>query len=376
MNEAPYRGAIGYPVKKESSQDRIEQYTSPYSLLLEIIDEQLNAEVIACVLEQTSLFGGNLVLGGAIVLQRKAVNKSTIIAGEQVDYVDSEDELGNEGISPKSLNIVECFTDEAVGVALEIGQPIHVETSVWDKAGGVRVDINIDEITKNEKPNSAKSLPILQSSRGFNGVSTEGEKVSSIEDTNSVRMPLSTTASMFDRFQMIQSSSSTVDNTVFSTYSPVSSIDEYDSLTNDDKARILLKMESFQGTLPRPRVVRSTTPSALDILLLPLIDESVRRQYLIRDAEERGDIETANSLRADMSPRQSLLERVQTARKSGFEEEAERLENEAELLKATRADFTQDEGSYSKFLDRDDWYERETQARIARYKKSKASNND
>jgi hypothetical protein len=111
-------------------------------------------------------------------------------------------------------------------------------------------------------------------------------------------------------------------------------------------------------------------PSALDELLLPLIDESVRRQFLIRDAEERNDVDTANALRAEMSPRQALLERAQAARELGLNDEAQRLENEAEMLKATRADFSQDEGAYNRFLDRDDWYERETQARIARYKKS------
>ena len=372
VNEAPYRGAIGYPAKKESSEDRIEPYTSPYSLLLEIIDEQLNAEVVACVLERVSLFEGNLVLGGALLLKRKVINKSTTIAGERVDYMDSEGDLGNEGLSPQSLYVVECFTDEAVGATLEVGLPIYIESSVWDRAGDVRVEIAVDETPKNEFLTAASNLPILRPSGSFHDISIEGERVPSSEDAKSVRIPLPTNAGIFDStFKMMQPLSTAADTSVFSTYSPVGSLDEYDSLTDDDKARILLKMESFQGKLPRPRVVRSSTPSALDTLLLPLIDESVRRQYLIRDAEERGDIDTANSLRAAMSPRQSLLERARAARESGFEEEAERLENEAELLKATKADFTQDEGSYSKFLDRDDWYERETQARIARYKKSK-----
>jgi hypothetical protein len=182
---------------------------------------------------------------------------------------------------------------------------------------------------------------------------------------------MSTSASIFDKaIQMIQPSPDTSNAPVFSTYSPVGSLDEYDSLSDDDKARILLKLESFQGVLPRPRVARASTPSALDDLLLPLVDESVRRQFLIRDAEERNDVDTANALRAEMSPRQALLERAQAARELGLNDEAQRLENEAEMLKATRADFSQDEGAYNRFLDRDDWYERETQARIARYKKS------
>jgi hypothetical protein len=182
---------------------------------------------------------------------------------------------------------------------------------------------------------------------------------------------MSTSASIFDKaIQMIQPTSNANNAPVFSTYSPVGSLDEYDSLSNDEKARILLKMESFQGILPRPRVARASTPSALDDMLLPLIDESIRRQFLIRDAEFRNDVDKANALRAEMSPRQALLEQAEAAREIGLPDEAERLENEAEMLKAMRADFTQDEGAYNRFLDRDDWYERETQARIARYKKS------
>jgi hypothetical protein len=64
----PYRGAIGYPAKLDSGEDIFERsalpYSSPYELLLEIIEEQLNSKVVGCVLEPASLLEGNLVLGG------------------------------------------------------------------------------------------------------------------------------------------------------------------------------------------------------------------------------------------------------------------------------------------------------------------------
>ena len=47
------------------------------------------------------------------------------------------------------------------------------------------------------------------------------------------------------------------------------------------------------------------------------------------------------------------------------------MEEEAELYKALRADVTQDEFAYDRFLDRDEWYERETRARLKRLDKSK-----
>ena len=109
-------------------------------------------------------------------------------------------------------------------------------------------------------------------------------------------------------------------------------------------------------------------------MLLPLIDESIRRKHQIRDAERRGDIVEAEELRRQVSRRQTALELAERARSEGYEDEAERLGDEADTYKSSRADFTQDEGSYSRFLDRDDWYERETQARIKRLDKSKFGN--
>ena len=368
--EAPYRGAIGYPPKREDPVERVQQYTSPYSLCREIINEQLNAEVVACVLEKTSLLEGNLVLGGAIVLERKGKTKSTKFAREEIKFDDNTGDCVQKNVSPQSFYIVECFSDEAIGIAIETGLPMYVESGIWEKAARRLVEINIEEASKDLNSSVISSLPILRPMVGFE-ISVEGERVSSTQDANAVRIPLSSSSGIFDRaYLTIQSKQEEKDSSVFSSYSPVGSLDEYDSLTYDDKARILLKLESFQGTLPRPRVVRSTA-SALDKILLPLIDETVRRQYFIRDAEERDDIDTANMLRSEMSSRHSLVERAEVARKNGQLKEAERLENEAQLLKASRADFTQDEGGYSRFLDRDDWYERETQARIARYKKSR-----
>ena len=97
---------------------------------------------------------------------------------------------------------------------------------------------------------------------------------------------------------------------------------------------------------------------------MPLIDESVRNEYNIREAERRGDFSLANDLRNNKSDRQKAKEQVEAARREGNEDVAKEWENEAEFLESLRADVTQDEGSYSRFLDRDDWYERDRQ-RIA-----------
>ncbi len=397
-NPPPYRGAIGYPPILDSKEELFEQcilpYSSPYELLLEIIDEQLNSVVVGCVLEQTSLFEGNLVLGGALLLQRKGVPKSSTLLGEMVSYTDEDDDLGNDGVLPNSMYVVECFSDEAVGMALASGVSIFVEESLYERAGGRSAQLDVESaasfLTKGDVVMNAglgaamNRIPLIRPLDGsFFLPQTEGESVASERESSFVRIPLIANPSVFDRF-LPTTSSATTSRSVFSTFSPVANLDEYDKLTDDAKVRLLLKLESFTGSLPRPRAVRASIasasreydngtsrPSILDDLLVPLIDESIRRQYWIRDAERRKDYAEADRLRAKISPRQAALEKAKRARDEGLEEKAAQFEEEAELYKALRADVTQDELAYDRFLDRDEWYERETRARLKRMDKSK-----
>jgi hypothetical protein len=401
-NPPPYRGAIGYPPILDSKEEMFEQsilpYSSPYELLLEIIDEQLNSVVLGCVLENTSLLDGNLVLGGALLLQRKGVPKSSTILGEIVTYTDDDDNLGNDGVLPKSMYVVECFVDEVVGVALSSGVPIFVEEDLYERAGGRSAELDIESVEEVAASfvtfvNTTIDVgvgaainripPVRPMDEFLLSPQIEGGRVSSESESNRLRIPLTTSPSVFDGFPTTTSSDSS--RSVFSTFSPVNSLDQYDNLTDDAKVRLLLKLESFTGSLPRPRAVRTSMastsrgeyedglspPSLLDELLVPLIDESIRRQYRIRDAERGKDYAEAAELRAQISPRQAALEKAQRAREEGLDEKAAQMEEEADLYKALRADITQDESAYDRFLDRDEWYERETRARLKRLDKSK-----
>ena len=391
-NPPPFRGAIGYEAMldtKSELEESVLPYTSPYELLIEIIGEQLNSDIIGCVLEPTSLLEGNLVLGGALLLKRRGVAKSTTIAGEEVLYTDDNDDYGNLGILPRSMYVVECFVDEVVGFALEANLPLLVEERIRQRAG--RIEVGIDENVSKGLGSDDLSysfvdrVPVIQRLDGkpFEA-QIEGERISSEQDSNSVRVPISTDPQLFGGPGQVPESSTAQSTSVFSTFNPVESLDEYDGLSDDGKARLLLRLESFSGALPRPRAVRQSAssdsysegaaPTLLDEMLLPLIDESIRRKHQIRDAERRGDIVEAEELRRQVSRRQTALELAERARSEGYEDEAERLGDEADTYKSSRADFTQDEGSYSRFLDRDDWYERETQARIKRLDKSKFGN--
>jgi len=326
-----------------------------------------------------------------LLLKREGVPKTTTLLGEVISYADDDDALGNEGVLPRSLYVVECFADEAVGMAMASGMPVLVERVVYDRAGGIQVELDSDAASSVVAENRTllsvtDRVPPVRPSDGPYLPQVEGERVTSEKESNLVRIPMTTNPGLFDGpVDGSSAPSSSAGRSAFSSFVPVRSLGEYDALTDDAKARLLLKLESFAGTLPRPRAVRSPSrvagrdygdgspppPSILDEILLPLIDESVRGQYRIRDAERRGDLDGADALRALASPRQAALERAQRAREDGLEDEALRMEEEAELYGALRADVTQDEMSYSRYLDRDEWYERETRARIKRLDKTK-----
>ena len=315
-----------------------------------------------------------------------------------MSYTDDDDDLGNMNVLPRSMYVVECFSDEAIGMAIAANMPIFVEQDIRDRAGKVEVEMDVKETASIKIDNGGESNQVedMDSLSYYNRVPLvrpldesfaskfEGERISSQREEDVVRVPLTTNPDIFDGSSQAPSTSSS--RSVFSTFNPVKSLDEYDSLTDDGKARLLLKLESFTSILPRPRAIRmsetsnnnsgdydkGSPPSILDELLLPLVDESIRRQYRTRDAERRKDFEEADRLREKASPRQVALERARQAHEDDeLSEDTILAEEDAELYKALRADITQDEGAYSRFLDKDEWYERETQARIKRLDKSK-----
>ena len=69
--------------------------------------------------------------------------------------------------------------------------------------------------------------------------------------------------------------------------------------------------------------------------------------------------------------RQIAKEKAARAADEGEPEVAKYWEQEAEVYGSLRADVTQDEGSYSRFLDADEWYERERRKTAARVDRKK-----
>jgi hypothetical protein len=356
----PYRGATGYDPRRSDSGTLRKSYCSPYDLLNEVLRDQLQAEVIGAVLENSSLL--QTVVGGAIVLRRLPKRDSISIAGETLTMDDSSNDLGNPNVTGGTTIVVECDADEAISMALACGLPVKVETDLFERAN---VMCKLQE--SSEHPTSAKTaLPYWLTMDSNLSILAEGQMLnqSTTESILAVRTP--NFRSLFDTFFDPRAPSSSV----FPTDNPIQALGEYDSLSSRDKAQTLQSLSNFDGRLPRPRILREQ-PEALDNLLIPLIDESVRRQYLIRDAMQRGDMETVQQLESTKSRRQIAKEKAATARYEGADEAALYWENEARFLETLRADETQDEDSYSQWLDRDEWYERRRASMAKKVDKSK-----
>jgi hypothetical protein len=271
--------------------------------------------------------------------------------------------------------LVECSVDEAVGMALVSNVPLLVESEIWDKASGLATQLPRQEQNENVMDNLVQWIPDQDLSFLLEG---QARNMSESQNTSPLRIPRTTT-SLFDAlFESNPSGSQSSSSTLFPTDNPIQSLQEYDSLSVSDKAQTLMKMSNFDGRLPRPRVLRanaangsngSMSPGPLDDLLLPLIDESVRRQFLIRDAERRKDYDAIRDLEARKSRRQLAKEMAEEAKQVGDDESAILFESEAEFYASLRADVTQDEGSYTCFLDQDEWYARDRQALVKKLDK-------
>lgn len=369
-SDAPYRGAIGYKPTIDSKQEMFKKsilpYSSPFELMLEIINEQLYADVIGCVIENTSLFNGSVVLGGALVLQRRTVKKEVNIDGERIEINDTENTLGNDELIGGDVIIVECDCDEAIGMAITCGLTVCIEHTIWDQA-----QVSCRMLSKKESGDDTNNIPPLVKSIDSNIILKRqggGEQSQGI--------PIQVPRAPRDEFESLFTPSQT--QNVFNTDNPVTSLSQFDEMSVQVKAQLLLSLESFKGKLPRPRTLRQSTQNydgsvkqnPLDRMLLPLIDESVRRQFLIREAKLKGDEARVKLLQQDKSMRQLAKEKAELA---SDDDVALAWEEEAEFYASLRADVTQDEGSYSSFLDRDEWYERDRRAVTERNKKKYGS---
>ena len=125
---------------------------------------------------------------------------------------------------------------------------------------------------------------------------------------------------------------------------------EFRSMSPQDKRLSLIK--SGAEDIPK----RRQGPQELDLAMLSYLDETVRREARIALATEAGDWDAVAKLNEGKSKRGLLKDRIRAAVEAGDAELVAQLEEEFARLTTARLDPTQDEGSYQKDLDVDDWY--------------------
>lgn len=376
----PYRGAYGYAPyvdsRKEMFANSILPYSGPFDLLCELINDQLRADVVGLVLEDTWLLDG-LIIGGACAIERKPLieEKTVRIEEENIVYQTEVEDTKADLVSSKDTQIVECDSEEVIAMAAHLNYPISVEKEIWN-------DTKI-RISTNQKQNkSLENIPVVvpldeyeleKQSSSTPSSSVDEEPTNDKEE--SMFSGIKTTSSLFDR--------PSNDDNLFRKNIPVPSLGYFDSMNIREKAALLLSLESFKEKLPRPRIIREyeirrrtskNIRNPLDNLLLPLIDESVRRQYERREALRSGDLKKAELLQINRSRRQQAKELADAAKRDGNVALEELWNEEADFFTDIRADATQDEGSYSSFLDKDEWYERDRRAQAKKLDKKKFGN--
>jgi hypothetical protein len=101
------------------------------------------------------------------------------------------------------------------------------------------------------------------------------------------------------------------------------------------------KRATLRSTGVQPPRRRSASSERLDALLLPLLDEVVRREVLLRQALERGDYTAAQQLAGGRSERSVLQSAVASALEEGDTPAVQRLKARLDVLTERRADITQ-----------------------------------
>ncbi|KAJ8902321.1 hypothetical protein NDN08_006728 [Rhodosorus marinus] len=128
---------------------------------------------------------------------------------------------------------------------------------------------------------------------------------------------------------------------------------------------LLTKDEILRMSIPQLRTaLRSagipsktrTTRGELLMRLIPMIDETVRRAMLVDEAVRREDYGRASELQAERSERSRVKQQLEEAVAEERYLDAQKLQERFDRLTEIRADPTQDEGSYDRYLDQDEWY--------------------
>jgi hypothetical protein len=354
------------PKSTMSAVRSVVPYRNTYDMIHKrIIQDMLHADVVGCLLENTSLLdvGSGMTMGGLIILQKQP--KMVKLFGESVPIPSSFD-----GINSDDICFVECHVDEAIGMSLSCKLPLWIAEETW-KYGAVMCGCNPCQQQSDTDPTEQRAS-IWNTNDPELMILVEGQSLnaSRTERVLPIRIPRIT--NLYDSVMMVEQQnqptnySSNMSKDLFPTDNIIQSLQQYDQMTIDDKARTFMAMSNTQQIpLPRRRLVEQK-PQIIDDLLIPYIDESVRYEYNIRTAQQSGDLNRIKEL----EQQQSMLSKARmnriNAEDFNDDESKEYWDQEIEFYSSLRADVTQDVGTYSRFLDRDEWYERDRQRMVKR----------
>mmetsp|Transcript_48219 Transcript_48219/g.111643 ORF Transcript_48219/g.111643 Transcript_48219/m.111643 type:complete len:470 (-) Transcript_48219:50-1459(-) len=283
-----------------------EGYASPYHLLLDACRREACADVSHVIIENTDALGA-LCLGGAVLVERRlctqGADASAAPMGAGPPAATDQRWWGGAAAEPR---LCECTIDEALGIAVALGGEVYVDEAVW---------------------NVAKTTPAYFLQRG------------------KVRIDVQPAANPEVETQLVERSRSAAPLPW-----EIRSAEQLQSMTTEQLARVALA-----AGLRLPRA-RQLSDESLTEMLEPLMDEAVRRDMRVARAADEGDFAAAAALQAGASCRGQLLGRLRQAVAEERYLAAAELAAELAIETSRRADVTQDEGAYSRFLDQDDWY--------------------
>ena len=286
----------------------IRNVRSPYLCFCLAMKHMIGAEVVGLILELTDESSDSIKLGAAAVIARGEETDKWRLTIEN-SKIPAFKDINDRKLAPAC--VVNCHIDEAIGLALALNMPIFTTNKIF---------------------------------------------LNSIIDAKLVRDQRSAVCSIYATNPSIRQSDSKANNAesilpAWEIFNP----QKFLTMSTLEKRAVL--RASNVKELPRPREGNE----ALDAALLDLADDAVRGEvYRLRSlsmsSKDTSTKMTNSNDISDDSSRQSLLRRIGEALESGKLEVAEKLRDDFVAKTALRADPTQPEGSYSRFLDQDDWY--------------------
>jgi len=309
---------------------------APERAFFTALEDQLDAVVTGLFFEvRDELASDRVSLGSALVVARTAVAAEWRLSlrGSGLPTASSTD----PDIRDHDACVVTCTPDELVALSAVLDLPIYMPEELFDSSavdarlinyGSDDDDGNGGESSSNMAGKMTIYAPVFRSAQQR----TAWERQGSGRTAPSSRPDIRPAWEIFDA----------------KTFFGMSSAEKRATLR-----------ASGVTSLPRPR----EGLDSLDRALVDKMDDAVRAEVLrMRAAQQGAPLLGGN---APASGRQAVLQQLAQALEDGDVARAESLREKFVLMTERRADPTQQEGTYDRFLDQDEWYQEQRRRAMA-----------